>query len=498
MATNPLTRRILMAVALLLLLAGCRTPGEAPVPTPTASSTPRPFTVMSTDQIRVTDPAAITDAASTVLALNVFQRLMTADPGGSVLKPDAARDCLFTSATIYSCTLNDDLAFHNGHPLTSSDVKFSIERAARLKVPGSSAAALSSFRKIQTPDTKTVRFVLSRPDTQFGWALASPAASIVDEEVYDADRVQDPTDPIVGSGPFLVTKYTGNQLQLSRYDAYVGRNPARLPALVYRSVADSPTIEDAMSRGAVDVVWRGLDTAAVTRFSQQIRQNPDRQTLSGFTETVLGGARVLQLEWSPNSRMRADKDLRQAIAVALQGDRTSDSLVPTGVDGHAAAFPLGGKAKPKVTWKSRINLTLGYDSTMPNGQDLAAQIRSRLENTGGLSVQLRPGDLNADLNLVDRKAWTSTALAWLQPYLDAPLPAVDSTVSSIENEFRATTDRATADRLLALLQKQAANDLIMLPISQSDEPLYLRRGVEMSGGSFGPGWQLGFFGISNA
>jgi peptide/nickel transport system substrate-binding protein len=52
--------------------------------------------------------------------------------------------------------------------------------------------------------------------------------------------------------------------------------------------------------------------------------------------------------------------------------------------------------------------------------------------------------------------------------------------------------------LLALLQKQAAVDLIMLPISQSDEPLYLRRGVEMSGGSFGPGWQLGFFGISNA
>ena len=168
---------------------------------------------MSTDQIRVTDPAAITDAASTVLSLNVFQRLMTADPGGSVLKPDAARDCLFTSTTTYTCTLNDDLAFHNGHPLTSSDVKFSIERATRLNVPGSSAVALSSLRRIQTPDKKTVRFVLSRPDTQFGWALASPAASIVDEEIYDADRLRDVNDPIVGSGPFVVTKYTGNQLQ---------------------------------------------------------------------------------------------------------------------------------------------------------------------------------------------------------------------------------------------------------------------------------------------
>jgi peptide/nickel transport system substrate-binding protein len=497
MRTNPLARRLLAAFAVLLLLSACRTPGEPPAPTPTASSTPRPFTVMSTDLIRVTDPAAITDAASTVLALNAFQRLMTADPGGSVLKPDAARDCLFTTATTYTCTLNEDLVFHNGHPLTSSDVKFSIERAARLKVPGSSAAALSSFRRIQTPDQRTVRFVLSRPDTQFGWALASPAASIVDEEVYDADRVQDPKDAIVGSGPFLVTKYTGNQLQLSRYADYVGRNPARRPALVYRSVADSPTIEDAMTKGAVDVVWRGLDAPAVTRFSQQVRQNPNHETINGFTQNVLGGARVLQLEWSPTSRMRSNKALRQAIAVALQGDRTSDSIVPTGVVGHTAAFPLGGKAKPKVTWKSRINLTLGYDASTPNGLDIANQIRSRLENTGGLSVQLKPGVADADLNLVDRKAWTATALAWLQPYLDAPLPGAASTVRTIETEFRATTDSGTADQLLAALQNQAAADLIVLPISQSDEHVYVRRGVEMSGGSYGPGWQLGFFGISN-
>ena len=162
---------------------------------------------MSTDQIRVTDPAAITDAASTVLSLNAFQRLMTADPGGSALKPDAARDCLFTSSTTYTCTLNDDLAFHNGHPLTSSDVKFSIERAARLNVPGSSAVALSSLRRVQTPDQKTVRFVLSQVDTQFGWVLASPAASIVDEEIYDADRVRDLNDPIVGSGPCVATGF---------------------------------------------------------------------------------------------------------------------------------------------------------------------------------------------------------------------------------------------------------------------------------------------------
>ena len=205
---------------------------------------------MSTDRIRVTDPAAITDTASSMLSLNVFQRLMTADPGQSVLKPDAARDCLFTSLTSYTCTLNKDLVFHNGHPLTSSDVKFSIERAARIKdVPGSSPLLLSSLRRIETPDAETIRFVLSRVDTQFGWALASPIASIVDEESYDADQIQPVKGPIVGSGPFKVVKFADDELQLSRYPDYIGRNAGRIPELIYRTAPDSATIEDAMTKG---------------------------------------------------------------------------------------------------------------------------------------------------------------------------------------------------------------------------------------------------------
>jgi peptide/nickel transport system substrate-binding protein len=170
-------------------------------------------------------------------------------------------------------------------------------------------------------------------------------------------------------------------------------------------------------------------------------------------------------------------------------------VVPAGVGGHTATFPLGGKATPKVTWKSRINLTLGYDPSTPGGRDLAVQIRTRLEDTGGLSVKLTPGDTGADLQLLDRKAWTATALAWLQPYLEAPLPEVAQSVSTLATQFRGTTDPAAADRLLAALQRQSASDLVVLPISQSDEHLYARTGVEVSTGSFGPGWQLGLWGI---
>ena len=390
-------RRIAVLGLLALALAGCRTTGESPTPTP--GSTPRPFTVMSTDRIRVTDPAAITDTASAMLSLNVFQRLMTADPGQSVLKPDAARDCLFTSSTSYTCTLNEDLAFHNGHPLTSSDVKFSIERAARLNVPGSSTSLLSSLRRIETPDDKTIRFVLSRVDTQFGWALASPTASIVDEESYDADEIQAPKAPIVGSGPFKVVKFAEDQLQLSRYPDYVGRNPARISrtGLSHRPrLGDDRGRDDQRRRrrGLAGAGRRGRHPAEPAGGARARRSRPPR----GFNETVLTGTRVLQLHWSRTSPMRGEsRSCGRRSPRPCRATGPLISVVPGGVPGHLATFPLGGKVKPKVTWKNRINLTLGYDPSMPNGQDIATQIRTRLENTGGLSVKLRPGEPNADL-----------------------------------------------------------------------------------------------------
>lgn len=493
------TDRLRLAAAALagvVLLGGCTDSGD-PDPQPTPGATPRPFTVMSTDPVRATDPAAMTDAASAMLAVNVFQRLMTVEPGQSAPKPDAARDCVYTSPTTVTCTLNKEMTFSNGHALTSSDVKFSIERALRLNVAGSSSWLLSSVRRIETPDPETVRFLLKQVDNEFVFALASPAASILDEESYDADAIAGPDAPIVGSGPFAVGSFGDNAIVFDRFDAYVGRNAARLATVVYRTAADSATVEDAMARGLVDVVWRGLDAAAVTRLAQQVAQSPEQQTTSGFTETTLTGTRVLQLGWRADSPMRRNKGLRQAIANALQGDRTSDSVVPGGVPGHVASFPLGGKVKPKVTWKNRINLTLSYDPTAPNSQDIATQVRTRLENTGDLSVQLRAGDADADLVLLDRKAWTATALAWLQPYVESPLAGSRDVIETELDQYRATTDDATATRLLTSLQDQASSDLTLLPISQSDEVVYTHGSAEVSATSFGPGWQLGLFGMSN-
>ena len=67
---------------------------------------------------------------------------------------------------------------------------------------------------------------------------------------------------------------------------------------------------------------------------------------------------------------------------------------------------------------------------------------------------------------------------------------------TLESAFRRANLGEGADALLSALQKQSAVDLTDLPLSQSDEYLYARAGVDIAQTSFGPGWQLGLWGIT--
>ena len=134
---------------------------------------------------------------------------------------------------------------------------------------------------------------------------------------------------------------------------------------------------------------------------------------------------------------------------------------------------------------------------MTDGADLANQLRGRLEDTGAMSVRLRPGDADTDLVLEDRKAWTSTVLAWLQPLLDHPLRGSAGTISRAEGQARSTDAPDPLYAAFGRLQTQAAKDNVLLPLTQRDEYVYTRQGAQVEPTSFGPGWQLGLWGITD-
>lgn len=486
------------AVALAsALLAGCTpTPPAQPTPTPTAtpSEPPRPFTVMMTEVPATYDPAAATTGADAIVALNAFSRLMVVHPVGAELKPDLAKDCLYTSPTTYQCDIPADLKFHNGHALTASDVKFSIERAYRLSVPRSSVQLLDSLDRVEVVDDLTVRFHLKYADTQFGYALATPAAGIVDEEIYDPDAVRSNDGQVVGSGPFQLVTTASDHLVFDRFKEYKGALTGEIDTIQLSFVADSAAVEKAVNEGRTDVVWRSLTNAALDRITSDINANGGRSR-SGFTRVPLPPVRVERLIFSPNSPHRENPSIRQAVAAALQADRTLRSVIPVGVPGQVDAFPAGGEAEMPKLGGSRLRLKLGYNSKVPGQRDMANVLRDRLEERASMSVQLVPDTNDADLLLTDRGPWVDTAFGWLQAYVDETLPGSKQKVDDLLRQARETPDQTTRQALLAEIQHQAAADLTVLPIAQVPEAMLLGPGVTLQGQPFGPAWQLGLWSL---
>ena len=477
---------------LTALLTAC-TPVVGPSVSRSVTPPPRDFTIMTSERLDTADPATATSDVDSIVTINTYQRLMLVLPASGDLKPDAATDCFFASRTVYQCTLPEGLTFHNGHELTSSDVKFSIERALRLNAPGTSISMLGALDRIEALDPTTIRFHLGWADNQFGYALAGPAASIVDQEVYDPDTPLGAVTLPVGSGPYRVNSMDEGGVTFVLNEQYHGPLVGDLPRIRLARVADSVAAEAAIADGSTDMVWRTLDEPALGRLAAEVTANPERTTAKGFTRWAMPGTRTAMLVWNPDSRLRRNATLRLGVARALQRDRTLDSIVPVGVDGHLAAFPVGGRPKLPDLNGDRINLTLGYLPTAPGHADMARLLRDRIEGLGGISVRLVTGQ-GADLVLTDQGAWVNNAMGWLQRYLDNPLPGSAAKLQSVERRARTTSGEA---RTVALgeLQKQAAVDATVLPVSQADGILMVGHGVSLIGEPFASGWQLGLWGI---
>lgn len=484
-------------VGLLMLAVGVLTAcnGEGP-DTPGQPTTGRPFTLATTAPPLQLDPALAELASDQEYLPSLFQTLMTAEPGGQVLKPDAAKDCVFESEIKYSCTLEKELTFSNGHRLTSSDVKFSILRAIRLDRSGERTALLSSVHRIDTPDQHTVDFILSEPDSLIGWGLASPAAAIVDEESYDADQAA-PPELVVGSGPLQVTERTGEQLVLTRHDKYQGSRPAALEEqLVIRFFPDSASVEEAMSDQQVDAAWNGLSTTARARLRQQIDSNGGH-TDTRFTAQVAPQPIGTRLIWSPNSSVVGRPDVRAAVRDALQEERIADSIVPSNAPGYVKAFRTGGLADPPHSSFGRVQLTLGHDPRVPDQHDLAQRLRDRMESAGGLSVRLV--DLTqepSDIRLLADRAPFATAFSWLAPAITDPGAEHAVPIHLAVTRYRSATEPEDRNGAVATLQRLAAGDATVVPVSFDSAALYIGPGFHHDEAAYGPNGQLGLWGFT--
>jgi peptide/nickel transport system substrate-binding protein len=526
-----MNRKLLVLPALLGALApvvtGCGSSGGG-------SGGGKPIIVGSTDSIEMNkdnpaplDPAAQYDADTWQIFYNTFQELLAYPRGSTTPSPDAAKECHYadSSGLTYQCTLRSGLEFSNGHSLTSQDVKFSVERVIDLKQTAGPSSLLTDVKSIDTPSDSTVVFHLNQADATFPAKLATPAAAIVDHQVYSAKSTLKGWK-VVGSGPYVLKSYTQDkQAEFVKNPHYKGIYKLNNDAITMKLFADSNKMEAALKAGQLDVMTRELLPDQI----EELEDNPPADVK--LTQVAGGESRYLFLNTKDGSLKNVA--VRQAIAQLIDRQQiTRDiykrtdvplySIVPQGTTAHVNSFfdkygePSVSKArkilqKAGITQKVSLTINFRRDLGGTSNKVEAQMIEKQLDSSGLFDVKVEGEQWNAFLNAAAAGKYQAFAVNWLPdfpdpdnyvaPFLDKetfiPLPYQNKEIQdTIIPETRQQAARSATTDAFTRAQDIVANDVPMIPLWQGNQYIAARpdiTGTEWAQSSTGTTqyWELG-------
>ncbi len=499
------TARAAVGIALAVALAGCS--GTAPSASTSASASAGgaaggDWILGTTETVTALDPAGAYDVASWNLQYALFQQLMVIPANGSTEVADAATGCEYGDAKTVTCTLQSGLKFSNGHDLTSSDVKFSLERNIKIADPNGASVLLGSIANgdakapalaagaIETPDATTVVFNLNKADLTFIKVLTTAAASIVDEEVFPADKLLS-DEQVVGSGPLMIESYTkGDQVVFKANPTYTGDRKAQSQQVFVKYYKDSSPLRQAVENDEVDVAWRELTPTDYADL-----------TSKGALDVIQGdGSSFRYWVWQLGTEVGKQKAIRQAAAYLIDREAIakdsydgtvapSYSIVPAGFAGQKESFKEVYGASPNVDAAKKVladagistpvKITLGYTDTHygPNAVDEATQLSDQLKASGLFEPKTEHAEWTQYQTLYKQNAYDLFILGWYPDFLDAdnylsPFivdggffkngysnPKVNELVAQQQGE----TDTAKREQIIGELQDITAADVPLIP-----------------------------------
>lgn len=256
--STTLRRRVVAGLVAVLAAGGL----AACAPGTTSTS---PIRVGWTGGLPPLDPAASDSAASFAFLSQLYPSLLAVRSGDADPAPSIAESAEWTAPGVYTVVLPAGLEFANGNDLTTSDVKFSIERQLALQSADGAWRRLEGIEAVQIVDETTIEFhVATDVDTRLPYVLSGPAGLVLDEETFFADELT-PDEDIVEAeafaGPFSLTAVRGETLVLTPYGDYGGQRAAL--ATVEVNPGEGQALAEQLHGGSLDVVNGRLDAAAL-------------------------------------------------------------------------------------------------------------------------------------------------------------------------------------------------------------------------------------------
>jgi len=460
------------------------------------------------------DPAVSVAPDSVLVADLVYDSLVDLDPATSEPRPGVAAEWTANDdATEFTFTLTDGATFHDGTPVTSTDVKATLDRVANpwtdsplaiqlIPVAGYDAVRsgeATELSGLSAPDPSTLVVTLSSPFAELPVVLAHPAFGILPAAIAtDGDPTADP----VGSGPFSVTGSPEDDVGPLVLERFADHMPgaALVDSVEVTHFEDTGATTAAFEEGEIDLATGPIggepDEAPL------VERGPG--SVPYLAETLLAlNLRGFSFD-DPAFReaiVRAVDRGALAAAAADAGVRSLGGLIPAGVPGASdnacsgvctrdvsaardlleEAFPDGDVPElPLDYFENPVNNALVLRIAQQLGE-VGIPVKARPHARGDYATFLAEGD--AELFLLGWVGDAPTAGQFLSPLFRSTSPenviGVDEPeVDELLDAAQASTDPLERESLYRDAERAVLGTFSVLPLIQFETRFLVADGVE--------------------
>ena len=413
--------RLIPPLLLLPLLGGCQAPrdsGSLVVATKSRIDSLDPVQASRIGVMQVLsglgDPLYAIDASG-----RIEPRLATTLP---VLSPDGMRARI---------PLRRGVLFHDGTRFDAAAMAFSLRRFMAIGTLGYQLS--ERVESVQVTAPHEIELVLKRPFTPLPRLLSAIFLTPVSPTAYRRHRDKPLNDRFVGTGPYALAFFSGQQQRLAPWPRYWGPRPANA-GIDLVTLSNSTALFGALRSGEVDLL---LSSGLEIDHQQALHRDAGAGRLREAIGPAQGIALVSLLSDQPPLNRTI---LRQAVARSLNrativrrvtlGLRSPQrQLIPPDLPGSdPSAWPAYDPAKARVLYRQAgycqgrvLTLPLTYRSDIPTDRLFALTWQAQLRRDLGdcVTMELSGMEATTAYSQLDKGALTMLFYDWVGDYPDA-------------------------------------------------------------------------------